>query len=243
MNTRYYLKVLGLGSILTILICAGIFFYVRWDNQRFIAELPKAPEFDISPEPMQQRDLIPKERWEQEFPSVTVDSQPVEGQRLSTDVPDIQIEEAFFEDAYIPKYDLAMEDLSLSTVEFPDTFPNTPVEGSEFPEAKAAWQDYNHFLTTHSDYAYERLGDGFREMFGDRPEVDTIVEVIRKANAGALTVDDAIDMITATLSVTPLEETDAIDQLAAQLEMFQELKKLQADGEDVRVIFNIKVGE
>ena len=56
-------------------------------------------------------------------------------------------------------------------------------------------------------------------------------------------VDDAIDMVTATLSVTPLEETDAIDQLAAQLEMFQELKKLQADGEDASVIFNIKVGE
>ena len=243
MNTRYYLKVLGLGSILTLLICAGIFFYVRWDNQRFIAELPKAPEFDISPEPMQQRDLIPKERWEQEFPSVTVDSQPVEGQRLSTDVPDIQIEEAFFEDAYIPKYDLAMEDLSLSTVEFPDTIPNTPVEGSEFPEAKAAWQDYNHFLTTRPDYAYDRLYDGFREMFGDRPEVDTIVEVIRKANAGALTVDDAIDMVTATINVMPPDAIEEIEGLTAQLEMYRELKNLQIDGEEVKVFFNIKVGE
>ena len=243
MNTRYYLKVLGLGSILTLLICAGIFFYVRWDNQRFIAELPKAPEFDISPEPMQQRDLIPKERWEQEFPSVTVDSQPVEGQRLSTDVPDIQIEEAFFEDAYIPKYDLAMEDLSLSTVEFPETFSDTPVEEFEFTKTKAAWQDYNDFLSTHSDYAYERLGDGFREMFGDRPEVDTIVEVIRKANAGALTVDDAIDMVTATINVMPPDAIEEIEGLTAQLEMYRELKNLQIDGEEVKVFFNIKVGE
>ena len=243
MNTRYYLKVLGLGSILTLLICAGIFFYVRWDNQRFIAELPKAPEFDISPEPMQQRDLIPKERWKQVFPSVTVDSQPVEGQHLSTDVPDIQIEEAFFEDAYISKDDLAMEDLSLSTVEFPDTFPNTPIEGIEFPETKAAWQDYNHFLTTRPDYAYDRLYDGFREMFGDRPEVDTIVEVIRKANAGALTVDDAIDMVTATINVMPPDAIEPIEQLRAQLEMFRELKDLQIDGEEVKVFFNIKVGE
>ena len=243
MNTRYYLKVLGLGSILTLLICAGIFFYVRWDNQRFIAELPKAPQFNLSPEPVQQRALISKERWEQEISSITADVQPLEGQSLTPEIPDINREAVLFEEAYIPEDDLTTTDLSLSMVEFPETFSDTPVEEFEFTKTKAAWQDYNDFLSTHPDYAYERLGDGFREMFGDRPEVDTIVRGIRKANAGTLTVDDAIDMITATLSVTPLEETDAIDQLAAQLEMFQELKKLQADGEKVKVFFNIKVGE
>ena len=53
MNRLYYIKVLGFASILTILICAGIFFYTRWDYQRFVAQLPQAPQFDVSPELMQ----------------------------------------------------------------------------------------------------------------------------------------------------------------------------------------------
>ena len=109
-----------------------------------------------------------------------------------------------------------------------------------FSEAKAAWQDYNDFLSTHSDYAYERLGDGFGEMFGDRPEVDTIVEVIRKANAGALTVDDAIDMVTATINVMPPDAIEEIEGLRAQLEMYRELKDLQIDGEEVKVFLTLR---
>ena len=243
MNVRYYLKALGFASILTVLLCAGIFFYTRWDYQRFVAELPKAPQFDVSPEPVQQRMLISKERGEQEMPLGTLDSQPLEGQSITPDVPDIEIEEVLFEDESIPEDDSAMEDLSLSTVEFPEAFPDTPVEGIEFAETKAAWQDYNAFLATRPDYAYERLDEGFREMYGDRPEVDTIIEVIRKANDGALTVDDAIDMMTATLKVMPPDQTEVIEQLSAQLEMFRELKELQPDGEDVKVIFNFKIGE
>lgn len=77
----------------------------------------------------------------------------------------------------------------------------------------------------------------------DRPEVDTIVEVIRKANAGALTVDDAIDMVTATINVMPPDAIEEIEELTAQLEMYRELKDLQIDGEEVKVFFNIKVGE
>ena len=243
MNTQYYIKVLGFASILTILICAGIFFYTRWDNQRFVAQLPKAPQFEVSPELMQQRALISRERTEQETPPVSVDFQSLEGQSVTPDVPDIEIGEVLFEEAYIPEDDPAMEYLSLSMVELPEAFPDSPVEGIEFTETKAAWQAYNDFLATHPDYAYERLDEGFREMYGDRPEVDTLVDVIRKANAGALTVDDAIDMVTATLSVMPADQTEVIEGLSAQLEMFEELKKLQADGEDVKVIFNFKIGE
>lgn len=240
---RYYLTALGFAGILTVLLCAGIFFYTRWDYQRFVAELPKAPQFDVSLEPVQQRMLISKERGEQEMLPEILDLQPLEGQSITPDVPDIEIEEVLFEDESIPEDDSAMEELSLSTVEFPETFPDAPVEGIEFAETKAAWQDYNAFLAARPDYAYERLDEGFREMYGDRPEVDTIVEVIRKANAGALTVDDAIDMMTATLKIMPPDQTEVIEQLTAQLEMFRELKELQADGEDVKVNFNFKIGE
>lgn len=243
MNTPYYIRVLGFASIVTILICAGILFYTHWDNQRFVAGFSQVPQFAAAPEPVKQRVLISKEPSEQEAASVTIDSQLLERHRVAPEMSDAEIAEMFFEDTYLPESDTVIEDLSLSTVEFPETSPSVPVEGIEFAETKAAWQDYNAFLTSAPDYAYEQLAEGFRKMYGDHPEIDTLVAVIRKANAGPITVDDAIDMATATLRIMPPDQTETIEMLSAQLEMFQTLKELQPHGEDVKVMFNIKVGE
>ena len=50
MDRCYTLKVIGGALILTLLLCAGIHFYAKWEYQRFAEELGEAPTFDASPE-------------------------------------------------------------------------------------------------------------------------------------------------------------------------------------------------
>jgi len=243
MNTRYNLRMLGIGGILTLLFCAGIFFYSRWDHQRFVAGLPQPPKSDVSPEPMERRESSTKERPGQTPPSATVAPQRLEEQSIVSEVPDMEMEEVTLEETSMPARETEVEPPSLSTVQLPEVLPNLPVEGIEFGKTKAAWQEYNGFLTTDPDYAYAKLAEGFREMYGNHPEIDIIVENIRRANEGTLTVDDAIALMTAALKVMPADQTVVIDQVSEKLELLHDLKAFESEGGKPTVTFNISVGE
>ena len=242
MKIQSTLKVLGIGTILTVLICSGLFFYLRWENQRFVGELPELPKFEDISVPVEQRGLKLKEDPVQ-VPSVTtVEPEVVENLPITPEIPDIETERQAFQEIDTAEFDLELDPLSLSTIELPEALPESPVEGIDWIKIKAASQDYNDFLETDPDYAYERLTDRFQEMFGDRPEIETLVETIRRSNEGTLTLDDAIAMTEASLSLLPVDETEAINQLSERLEVFQGLKDFQAEGGHVNIEFNISVG-
>ncbi|MDE0554621.1 MAG: hypothetical protein OXI24_10425, partial [Candidatus Poribacteria bacterium] len=75
------------------------------------------------------------------------------------------------------------------------------------------------------------------------PEIDIIVESIKRANERTLTVDDAIAMVTSTLKIMPADQTFVIEQMSEKLELLYELKAFQAEGGQATVTFNISVGE
>ena len=242
MKIQSTLKVLSIGTILTVLICSGLFFYLRWENQRFVSELPELPKFEEISVPVEQRRLKLKADPAQ-VPSVTtVEPEGVENLPITPEIPDIETEEQAFQETDTAEFDLELDPLSLSTVELPETLPESPVEGIDWVKVKAASQDYNDFLESDPDYAYDRLTDRFKEMFGDRLEVETLIETIRRSNEGTLTLDDAITMAEAAISLLPADETEAIRQLSENLEVFREIKAFQEEGGHVNVEFNISVG-
>ena len=237
-----YIKILGIAAIFVIFFCVGIFFFTRWENQHFVEELPELPKFEDISVPVEQRGLKQKEDPTQ-VPSVTtVEPEVVENLPITPEIPDIETERQAFQETDTIEFDLELDPLSLSTVELPEGLPESPVEGIDWIKIKAASQDYNGFLETDPDYAYDRLTDRFQEMFGDRPEIETLVENIRRSNEGTLTVDDAITMAEATISLLPADETEAIRQLSENLEVFREIKAFQEEGGHVNIEFNISVG-
>ena len=242
MKIQSTLKVLSIGTILTVLICSGLFFYLRWENQRFVTELPQPPNFDVPQTPAEQRTLTIKEGPEQSLPTATIEPEVVENLPITPEIPDIETERQAFQETDLSEFDLELDPLSFSTVELPEGLPESPIDGIDWVKVKATSQDYNDFLETDPDYAYERLTDRFQEMFGDRPEIETLVENIRRSNEGTLTLDDAITMAEASISLLPADETEAIRQLSENLEVFREIKAFQEEGGHVNVEFKISVG-
>lgn len=242
MKIQAYIKVLGIGAILTILICSGLFFYLRWENQRFVGELPELPKFEDISVPVEQRGLKLKEDPAQVLSVTTVEPEVVENLPIKPEIPDIETEGQAFQETDTAEFNLELDPLSLSTIELPEALPESPVEGIDWVKIKVASQNYNDFLETDPDYAYDRLTDRFKEMFGDRPEIETLVENIRRSNEGTLTIDDAISMTEASISLLPADETEAIRQFSENLEALREIKAFQEEGGHVNVEFKISVG-
>lgn len=230
--------------ILSVLICAGIFVYSQWDYQRFVGELEKLPE--VSPEPVAKRSILFKERPEYPSPVVMVETKRLEGQILESKDHEMEAEVLSLEalDSLMAELESDLDELSLSEVELPEALAVDPVESIDFAKVKEAWGDYNDLLATGEERAYERLAEGFREMYGDYPEVDTIVETIKRANNQTLTIDDAIAMNKAFLRIMPDNQFETIEMLEERLTFLQEAKELEAEfGEPPEIIYHVSVGE
>lgn len=237
------IKILGIATILIISSCVGVFFYTRWENQRFVAEFPKPPNFKDPSTPSEQRELK-REEYPVQMPSTgIVEPEVLENIPITPEIPTVEIEGQTFQETDSSEFELELAPLSLSTIELPEALPESPIEGINWVKVKAASQDYNNFLETDPDYAYERLTDRFKEMHGDRPEIKILVENIRRSNEGSLTLDNAIAMIEASISLLTAGETETLREMSENLEAFRELKAFQAEGGHVNIEFKISVGK
>lgn len=236
-------KIIRGAFIMTVLSCVGFYLYTQWDLQRFEASLGELPTFESPQETDSQREIITNEHNDYAAPLATVEPVPFQDQVLDVDVPDMEVLDSPIEETDMSLTESDLEELSLFEVELPEMSTGVPVEGIDWTKTKEAGNDYNDFLETDPEFAYQRLDDGLREMYGDHPEVDIIVETIKRANQRTMTVDDAIRMSEALLKIMPEESSGSIYMLSDQLEMLQELKALQSYGEKVEIRYNIKIGD
>ena len=236
-------KAISCAFILTVLSCVGFYLYTQWDIQRFEASLGKLPTLEASQEIDLQREVITNEHADYPAPAATVEPVPFQDHVLDVDVPEMEMLDSPIDETDMPLMESDLEELSLFEVELPEMSTPIPVEGIDWTQVEEAGRDYNDFLETDPEYAYERLDESFREMYGDHPEVDIIVETIKRANQQTMTVDDAIQMAEALLSIMPEESHGSISMLSDQLEMLHELKALKAYGDKVEIKYKIKVGE
>ncbi|MDE0556194.1 MAG: hypothetical protein OXI24_18430 [Candidatus Poribacteria bacterium] len=239
MKIQCNLKVMSWTFVLTVLFCAGIFLYTQWDLRQFETSLGEIPTPRNFQKVVSEREIITHEHDDYAAPAGTVDLKHFKEKVLEVDVPEMEMPAVLpvETDMSLMEYDL--QELSLSEVELVDV----PVEGVGWTQSKMAGRDYNDFIEIDPEYAYARLADGFREMYGDHPEIDVIVETIKRANQQTMRVDDAIQMAEAFLRIMPEEAAGSIDMLSTQLEMLRELKALELYGEKVEIRYDIEVGE
>lgn len=236
MNKQVLLKWLASAAVVCILISAGIFLYVEWDLRRFDASMKPPPV--VSQAPISQREETKKEGFGETTPAAPVESEFSEKQQGVSKVAEMKPDErAFTElessgDVVEPQW----REPSVSDAEPFEDFllDSTDVPATTHPEnktdRKAAVADYNEYLATDPEYAYKRLGDVFRADFGDIPEVDILVESIRKANNGPLTVDEALAWQEAILRTLPPSESMVASMVSQQIESLKELRDLERMG-------------
>ena len=228
------LKMIIGAVILSTLICVGTFLYSQWDLRRF------AEELEAVLEPVSPRDMTTK------VPFGQVEPESLEGQgiEIESKAPEIETDnpeltELDFARDTVDTVELEFDGQSVFDfdVESPEDALVERIDVTDRDKRKAARKvavaDYNAYLATDSEYAYIRLADVFRADVGDHPEVDVIVESVRKANNGPLTLDDAIIMKEAILRAYGYEE-----ETADRLKVLLELKELEAEsGEPAQIIY------
>ena len=197
--TSINLKPLVGASTLTVLICIGFWLYIRWDTQRFVESLPKAPVVQTETTetaPAQQaappygatrttenavmEDLVRNtelENLEDDATEQEVGTSVAVGDRADT--ADLYaLFEEFLEETAAD---------AITSGDFTDVAQDAPYDQAL---VEAAFADYNAYLKTNPEYAYQRLEEAFREQYNDDPDVSGFVEAIRKSSEGPLTINE-----------------------------------------------------
>lgn len=239
-------RLLSVASILTILICVGIFLYTQWELKRFNESLPKAPITQATPglfstprEEVQHQinqnqvnrtytDLL------REIESETVTDSPESAESVSGD--EVIQEENDTLNTFFQDFFGEIGTNSLTDTEFADSTGSTEKFPFDVKLVKAGYDDYNAYLTTDPDYAYQRLDDAFREQFGNSPDVDIVVETIKRSNNGNMTFDDAINHAEAFLRlITPLSPPGGIQEVESFIAYLKTSKQLALEEGAARV--------
>lgn len=245
-------KHVGIAVGLTVLICAVFWLYTQWELKTFKDSLPKVPDQHSSKgETLPARQGGPQEASQATENSQKTSSMAVEpsdsGEQAfdATEVPEPSIDD-FTDEGFFDGF-LETEEALPEAVTSGDT---TDVsEPALYDEAlvEKGFADYNAYLETDPDYAYQRLDAAFREQYGDDPDVDIVVETVRRSNEGAISVDVAIRhteaMIRLMSKITPPE---GVAPIVDTLEYLRDVKQMALEsGDDTvyRFNFNFQVGE
>lgn len=226
---------------ITVVICAVFWLYTEWELKSFKETLPGTPPVQVTSETSgtQQKGVQVR----------TVPSSQVPDAGLETVTPT----DRSFDSATVAE--TPIDDLTVET--FFDTFPEetardevTSGDFTDVPQevlydvalVEKGFADYNSYLDIAPEYAYKRLDDALREQYGDDPDVDLVVETVRRSNEGTLTVDEAIHHAEAMMRlVSKISPPEAVAVMAENLEYFREVKQLSLEsGEDTVHYFNMR---
>ena len=210
------LGVLGGACVVVVLICAGIYFYVQWDNKRFVSELGEPPQFTTASKPpaeiqsdelqsVEQTTLIEPTEFMSENDGVQA-SAPVEGMELMD------------EEASVAQTD---------TSETASKFDATPLLSAfGLPEEVASLFDEG------ADEAdFEEAQMHLIEEYGPSPEVEAIIDKLKQMSGGPVKLDDLTALFEAWIQVLPEEEQGNRRQLMDVLTQLYEAKALGGNGE------------
>jgi hypothetical protein len=229
------LKVLGGACVGVVLLCAGIYYYVQWDNKRFMAEIGEPPRSITASESAAETQNDETQSVEQttfiepvEFVSdnsVVLESEPVEES------------EPMDEEASVPQTDTS-EITSKTTPEF-DPTPllsafGLPEEVTSLFDEEVEVEDFE-VAKTH-----------LVEAFGQSPEVEEIVDKLKQMSGGPVELSDLTELFEAWIRVLPEEDQGTRRQLMNVLTQLNQIGMSEGNatgGIEIRVIDGNALGD
>lgn len=234
------------GLILTVLICTGFWLYTEWDTKRFKESLQIPSVMEAPGEETTARQT----EHPQEITQTTenaISSTPIREAKQETNKPDAATPSESPDVAEAASDGAGMDSFFDQWLE--QTMGDSTDVSQEVPfdmaVVKAGFDDYHAHLQNDPEYAYQRLDDAFREQYGDDPDVDILVDTIRRGNSGPMTIDDAIKwMETMMRLVSKISPPEALVSIQDALEMLTIAKQMaQEDGIDIEYQGNFHIGE
>ncbi len=223
------------GSVI-VLICIGVWLYVEWDLKRFRESLPSSSQRtdERSLEHFAPAVSEGERNGTGAASSAELDTAPIdrdtgvlesESRVASTETDVLFDTDPQFREALLPDADLP----EVSNGDGPREAPY------DLMFVKAGYADYNAYLNTDPEYAYRRLDDAFREQFGDSPDVDILLESVRRYNEGPVPIDTAIRFAEAQLRLlSKFGYPEPIAVLQDHIEMLRETRQYGLEsGEEV----------
>ena len=230
------LKLLVGTLILTVLICIGFWLYTQWGTQRFVESLPKNPI--IQTETIEN---TPDEQAASPYGATrTIENAVVEnlGRDTGLESPEDEakkreigtVDSTATVDLYA-LFEEFLEETAADTItsgDFANGDQDTPYDQAL---VKAAFVDYNAYLETNPEYAYQRLEEAFREQYNDDPDVSRLVETIRKTSESPLTINEWVQ--SAEVMMRFLSKTSPPEDLKRFENHFQAITKELESGRNV----------
>ena len=212
--TSINVKPLVGASTLTVLICIGFWLYIRWDTQRFVESLPKALVVQAK-----TTETTPAQQAASPYGATrTTENALIEDRVRDTELENLEDDAMEQEVGTAVAIEDSANTADLYTLfeEFLEETAAAPIASGNFTKVvqdppydqdlvEAAFADYNAYLETDPEYAYQRLEEAFREQYNDDPDVSGFVEAIRKSGEGSLTIDNWVqstELMTRFLSKT-----------------------------------------
>ena len=238
-------------TVLIVLICVGFWLYAEWDLKRFKESLPKSPPLSTQHEdaPAEQP-APPHKATETTEPMSSVpdaafeNSEPLDAEQPPA--PDtVAVEETPTDTAGFDGFlDMFFEETATDSVTSED-FTDAQETPYDMEVVNAGFDDYNAYLQSDPEYAYQRLDDAFREQYGDDPDVDILVEMIRHGNEGSIPMDEAIEGADALIRlVSKISPPEAVEGLQVFREILMEGKQLALEeGLEVEYSGKYQIGE
>ena len=214
MKNHGHYHVIGVTTILTLLICLGIYLFSEWDIQHFNKTLREPPKFSLDLKTVAQRENLPKETSKEQkhvAPEVPKHlGNPVVEAEIPTSGNDAYSSSHL--DIFFEEFD-AMEDtnLTFADIETP-TIEAEPIEVS-LEDLKPGDPNLTDFLDlldiTHIESA----------------DTKVISEVLNRLNNGTATSQEVITMANAWLRILPEDDYQSRNSITKFLNDEYELRK------------------
>ncbi len=237
-------------TILIVFICMAFWLYTEWDLKRFTESLPKPPspqttnrEASSTEQAARLPDATETTQTAQTMPSVPEENSESVDAEDSSDT--VAVEEPPADTADFDSFfDMFLEDTGTDTISSED-FTDTEEAPYDMEVVKAGFDDYNAYLQNDPEYAYQRLDDAFREQYGDDPDVDILVEMIKRGNEGPMEMDRAIEGAEAMIRLaSKISPPEVIEGLQVFREILMEGKQMALEeGLEVEYGGTYRIGE
>ena len=242
------------GLLLTVLICAGFWLYTQWDTKRFEESLQNSPVMETHKQEATKRQVEHSQKITEisenteMFPEIGASEQETNKSNIavpaeSTDVAGTTTDSTSMNNFFDQLFEQSIGDVNGSE-ESTDVSEQVPYD---MAVVKAGFDDYNAYLVSNPEYAYQRLDDAFREQYGDDPDVDILVDTIRRGNNGPMTINDAIkwmETMVRLMSKDGVSPPEAVESIKDAIEMLTIAKQMaHEDGVEIKYEGNFHIGE
>ena len=222
------LRTLGGACVVVVLLCVGIYYYVQWDNKRFMAEIGEPPRSTTASEPAVETQSDDIQSVEQttliepvEFVSdnnVVLESEPME----ASEPEELELIDKV---ASIPQ-----PDRSETTPEFD---PTPLLSAFGLPEEVTSLLDEDV-----EEKDIEVAETHLIEAYGKSPEVEEVVDRLKQLSGGPVELDDLTELFEAWIQVLPEEEQGNRRQL---MNVLTQLNQIGMTGDDASAGIEIRV--